>query len=320
MPPPEPPLAFRRDVGPDPHPARTRQILDRHPEARALIGNNPTTFLCVVGLVGFQFAVAILVRNQPVWVGVVLGVAGAVPALGLYFLMHECSHQLVFRSRRLNRLTGILANAPNVVPYAVLFTTHHLKHHSALGDAGADPDMPAPWEARLVGRSAVRKFLWLLLNPVFQVLRGTRLGATRSPRAALALNAAVVLAVDAAVLLVLGPTALAYLFCSYFFAMGLPLGAFWLPEHYGPEPGQETASYYGWLNLLLFNRGYHAEHHDFPSVPWNRLPRLRRLAPGWYDGLRSHRNYLAALAGFVFDPRLTLFARADRTPAEGAPP
>jgi sphingolipid delta-4 desaturase len=231
--------------------------------------------------------------------------------------MHECSHQLVFRSRWLNVLTGILANGVNVFPYAVLYATHHLKHHSNLGDARADPDMPATWEARLIGRSLVRKGLWLLLNPLFQLLRGARLGATRAPRGWLALNLAVVLAVDVVVPLTLGPTALVYLFSSYFFAMGLPLGAFWIPEHFSSEGGQETWSYYGWLNILLFNRGYHAEHHDFPSIPWNRLPRLRRMAPDWYDSLRSHRNYIAALVHFVFNSHLTLYSRVYRTPVEG---
>ena len=37
-------------------------------------------------------------------------------------------------------------------------------------------------------------------------------------------------------------------------------------------PGQETNDYYGWLNRIQLNIGYHNEHHDFPSVPWNRLP------------------------------------------------
>jgi sphingolipid delta-4 desaturase len=292
-------------------------MLQEHPEVRCLIGNNPVTFLCILTLVAVQLLGAFLIREQPVWVGVLCGVAGAVPALGLYFLMHECSHQLVFRSRTLNVLSGILANSANGIPYSVLFTTHHLKHHSSPGDAHADPDLPTDWEARLIGRSSLRKALWLLVNPLFQVLRGSRLSATRSPRGWVALNAVAVLATDVAVLVTLGPTALLYLLSSYFFAMGLPLGAFWIPEHIGTENGQDTRSYYGWLNLLLFNRGYHVEHHDFPSVPWNRLPRLRRLAPEWYDPLHAHRNYFAALAHFVFNPTVSLYSRSDRTPREG---
>jgi sphingolipid delta-4 desaturase len=153
------------------------------------MGNNRLTFLCIVGLVALQICMAAFVRDSALWVGVALGVfVGVVPSLGLYFLMHECSHQLVFRGRGLNVLTGILANSVNAIPYAVQYTDHHLNHHSRLGNRQVDPDMPAAWEARLVGHSGVRKCLWLLLNPLFQLLRATRVGSTRGPRGWLALT------------------------------------------------------------------------------------------------------------------------------------
>ena len=55
----------------------------------------------------------------------------------------------------------------------------------------------------------------------------------------------------------------------WFFSIGgAPLGARWIQEHYLTFPGdQETFSYYGPMNVLALNVGYHNEHHDLMRVP-----------------------------------------------------
>ena len=86
---------------------------------------------------------------------------------------------------------------------------------------------------------------------------------------------------------------------STVFAIGLhPLGARWIQEHFALVPGQETYSYYGPLNKVSFNVGYHNEHHDIVTIPWSRLPQVRRIAPEFYDGLHSYTSWTSLLSAF----------------------
>ena len=59
--------------------------------------------------------------------------------------------------------------------------------------------------------------------------------------------------------------------------------------------------------------GYHNEHHDFPSVPWTRLPELRSLAHEFYDDLPSHKSWPYVTWKFITDPGVGMWCRAKRT-------
>jgi sphingolipid delta-4 desaturase len=63
--------------------------------------------------------------------------------------------------------------------------------------------------------------------------------------------------------------------------------------------------------------GYHNEHHDFPSVSWNNLPRLRAMAPEFYDNLKYHSSWSRLLFQFIFDKRYSLFSRIERMKRNG---
>ena len=73
------------------------------------------------------------------------------------------------------------------------------------------------------------------------------------------------------------------------YCLGWVLG---ISHFHGARHYQPTASHYGWLvNLLSFNAGLHVEHHDLMTIPWRRLPKLRQIAPEFYDNLETIPSY-----------------------------
>lgn len=305
-----------------PHPERTRAILKAHPEVRSLMGRNPWTALIGLLVVAVQTAIAFgISRLGPHgwWAGLLLAYGfGAFANHCTYVIIHDATHNLVFRSRFLNKLVAIGADLPNLLPAAVSFGIYHLKHHAHQGDYEVDADIPNQWEARLVGNKWYRKALWLFFFPIFQLTRPPRLKAIAMWNSWTVVNVLAVLGYVLAIYFICGWLGLWYLGWSFLFSVGLhPVGARWIQEHYTLDPDQETFSYYGPINRVSLNVGYHNEHHDFPSIAWNNLPKLRALAPEFYDSLRSHSSWTRLIIQFVFDERYTLFSRVER-PGEGA--
>jgi sphingolipid delta-4 desaturase len=316
------PADFAYSTAPEPHRARTKEILQRHPEMRELIGHNPSSFLWTVGIVAIQFGLARFATGLSWWLVVLLAYCvGAFANHALFVMIHDCTHRLVFKRKVPNMLTELIANLPLFLPGSVSFHKYHLKHHSFQGVYELDADIPGRWEARLIGHSALGKALWLLLYPVFQIVRPLRVKEISVLDPWSITNLVIQAVVDVTVYLVLGPKALVYFGLSLFFAIGLhPLGARWIQRHYLTAEGpQETFSYYGFLNVLAFNVGYHNEHHDFPSVPWNKLPRIRAIAPEVYDNLEYHTSWTRLLLRFLFDSKLSLFSRMLRQDRNGVP-
>lgn len=295
----------------EPHRERTKRLLKQHPEVRTLIGRNPFSFALILGIIAMQTVLAYLLGDQPWWLVIIVAYAvGAFANHALFVLIHECAHNLVFKSKAANILSGIIADLPIIVPSSVSFRSYHLKHHSFQGDYDLDADLASRWEARLIGSTFAGKALWLLFFPVFQALRPPRLKEIKFVNGWTVVNWVVVFGYDAAVIVLFGPMAFLYLALSFVFSIGLhPLGARWIQEHYLTAAPQETYSYYGRLNILALNVGYHNEHHDLPSVPWNNLPRLKAIAPELYDPLISHRSWARLLWRFLTDPSLSLFSR-----------
>ncbi|MBK9256499.1 MAG: fatty acid desaturase [Saprospiraceae bacterium] len=305
---------FNYSSSPEPHIERTREILKKHPEIKQLIGRNQQTIYFIVGIVALQIAMAILLKDQSWWIVLICAYAiGSFANHALFTLIHECTHNLVFKNRLANIWAGILCDLPNAMPSSVQFRKYHLKHHAFQGHYDIDADIPSVWEARLIGNSFLGKAIWLLFYPIFQLTRPPRLREIQFSSQWVWIDSAVVIGFDILLVYFFGWTPLLYLVASFFFSVGLhPLGGRWIQEHYLLNEPQETYSYYGPLNKLAFNVGYHNEHHDFSYVPWNKLPEIRRMAPEYYDTLTYHTSWSKLVWRFLSDPTISLFSRTIR--------
>ncbi len=307
---------------PQPHIERGRQIVAAHPQVRTLAGPLPATALWITALAASQLALSIALRHSAwyVWLPIAY-VVGATIDHALWVLIHDCCHHLVFKWRPGNRIMALVANLPLVFPSAMSFWKYHLVHHGHLNDVEFDPDVPGPVETRVIGASSLRKTLWLAAFPlVVGAIRPRRLVTVPFMDRWTAINFVTQAAVVTLLVAGAGWAPLMYLLASTVMAIGLhPLGARWIQEHYVFAPGQETYSYYGPLNLVAFNIGYHNEHHDIATIPWSRLPRLRAMAPEFYDSLYAHRSWTALLIAFMRDADITLFNRIVRRSGRAAP-
>lgn len=187
--------------------------------------------------------------------------------------IHEVSHNSAFGHYRAmwNRWFGIFANLPIGVPYSISFKRYHMDHHRYLGGDGIDVDIPTDFEGWFFC-TTFRKFIWVILQPLFYAFRP--LFINPKPISYLEIiNTVIQITFDIIVYYVFGIKSLFYMLAASLLGLGLhPISGHFIAEHYMFLKGHETYSYYGPLNLLTFNVGYHNEHHDFPNIPGKSLP------------------------------------------------
>jgi sphingolipid delta-4 desaturase len=308
------------------HVERRKLILEKHPEVRELFGKDVVTFKITVGIFVGQLLIAAFLG----WLGLAYWpltlllafCIGAFANHANFVIIHDAIHNCVFENPLFNKLTALLADLPNGFPTAMGFRCYHIKHHSHLSAYDYDADIPSKWEVEWVGDSTWKKALWLFFFPAIQLARLSRLKGTVPIMGTWTyINIAVIVAFDLFVLAAFGPNALLYLFLSFWFSVGglHPLSARWVQEHFAFGPDQGTFDYYGPLNKVALNIGYHNEHHDFHEIPWTRLPELKAMAPEFYDTLGCHRSWLALFFTFIFDPRYSLGTRSQNVELASRP-
>lgn len=313
--PPQDPSDFLWLMTEEPHRTRRIAIMKAYPEVTKLMGHEPLTKCVVLAVVALQLILALSLRQTPIisWCFLFCAyVIGGTANHNLFLAIHEITHNLAFPGIIPNKLLSIFANLPIGIPYAAAFKGYHIEHHKFLGVDGIDTDLPTRLEL-LCLNNVLGKVFFATFQIFFYALRPTFVRSQRLTRWHI-LNVVTQLVFNAILVRAWGVTPLVYLLASSFFAGSLhPLAGHFIAEHYLWDGlDQETYSYYGPLNILAYNVGYHNEHHDFPSIPWTRLPALRALAPEFYNTIPAHPSWPMIIFNFIRDKEVGVFARAKR--------
>lgn len=311
------------------HNEMRKEALAAHPELADLAGPQPLTALALPILLAVHWGIAWLVSGQPIWViGLTAFLIGQLVYHSASSLIHETCHKLIFRAAG-PKLAFDLSLEFILTSYGKQLTYQHqhvTSHHPFVGDYDNDyehEDICAlqarqsvfrahpTWQPLLTALTLVIHALPLgsvflagqIMPRLYRKLSGRpnrdpipRFTGTHPTNTDMRPYIVVSLISNLVMLALLGPWALLY----HIWSLSLFLGKLGitnlgqsLSEHPGDDQQNPTRSTYGAINWLLFNTGYHNEHHSFPNVAWTRLPTLHRVAPGVFHAT-AERSYIGA--------------------------
>jgi fatty acid desaturase len=246
--------------------------------------------LVCAGAVAAAVALALWLPG-PLWV---------LPALllGLLYahaveLQHQCLHNTAYRSKRWNRLVGVVLGLPSFVSFSD-YQNSHLKHHRLLGTP-ADKEFFNYSYQRLTSLRALVPHLWMVQHyrgiaaDIFNSLRG-RLVRADEASPSMARRIRTEYQIMGLCLIVMAAATAVYataLFLKVWlipFLVAVPTHALIeLPEHMGcdrslPNVLVNTRTMKANRLFVWFVNGnnYHVEHHWLPAVPNDKFPELHR--------------------------------------------
>lgn len=306
----------------EPHAKRKGQILKAHPEITKLMGPEWKTKYMAAATVALQVCMAwmTLEWRWPAYLFVVY-VVGATANHSLFLVIHELSHNLGSKSTNHNKYIAMMANMPIGIAYCITFKPYHMAHHRYQGHDEVDTDIPTYLEGYVISGTAFgyvdhtcRKALFMFCQIFAYALRPMCVKPELVPQDKwIALNWAVQLTFDFTMMGLFGYKVIFYFLLSTFFAGSIhPTAGHFLSEHYVVDGEQETYSYYGPLNRLTYNVGYHNEHHDFPNIAWSNLPKVREIAPEFYNDLPQCGSWTGIIFRYIFDNSISPFSRVKR--------
>jgi fatty acid desaturase len=218
---------------------------------------------------------------------------------------HNFLHTPFFRRRAANRAFAVF-NSANLFLPQVLYKYHHLAHHQYANDPVANSTTLDPSSTYRYGRSGRQEgFLKYCALSLFrdggtgeafrEAMRHGQQTQFVMESAAVVVAGAIWLAIDWRWMLV------AYL-PTFYFGWFLALLENYFEHHRASDQRSRLAdsvSYYGrWYNVVMFNEGYHQEHHLKPHLHWTRRPEVHREYRAQFKEAGAYEARMPPILGF----------------------
>jgi fatty acid desaturase len=231
-----------------------------------------------------------------------------------FVVLHECGHETMFKSRRLNGSVGALAGLLALIPFHT-WRRIHGRHHKWTGWQDLDPTTEAlvPGERGRAGKMLLN-VCWRLWLPVFSVLyrlqnfwnlpRVLAMFPRAHDRRAIVRDTAIAAIAYGAIAIAAGPEAILRVAGLALVLSLVTEDVLLLSQHthipqnvsrgtsVRPYPAIEQATFTRslrlprWLAVLILNFDAHELHHMYPFVPGYHLHRIPYAPPneiGWWQ-------------------------------------
>ena len=266
------------------------------------------SLLILIALAQLAGMTAWAVRFETLPLSVNVGLFLAMSYLFYYnpiVVTHNFLHTPFFRRKWLNRAFPVL-NSANLFLPQVLYKYHHLTHHQYANDPVRNGTTLDPSSTFRYGKDGEQEgfvsysALGLFRDGTSAAYREAIKHGQRSQfwmeLAAVVVTAVLWLAIDWRwFLLAFVPT----FYAGWFLA----LLENYYEHHRATDPDSRLAdsvSYYGrWYNLMMFNEGYHQEHHLKPHLHWTRRPQVHAEWKGKFKDAGAYEARKPPLLGFL---------------------
>ncbi len=208
----------------------------------------------------------------------------------LFTLQHECTHKTPFATRWMNEWVGHITGLILIQPFG-WFRAFHMAHHRYTNDPDRDPELTGDAKPK-----NLRGMIWHVSSLGYWTAKASTLWANANGRcdsSYVSGRAIPRLITEARAMLVIYTLALGFtLFISPILlwiwiiplCLGFPALRLYLLAEHGRCPqvanmflNSRTTLTTTLVRWLAWNMPYHAEHHAYPTVPFDKLPDVHKI-------------------------------------------